>query len=262
MKHVLIFAGTTEGRLLTEFLIKQPDIKVTACTATEYGAILMPSSDNLLVLPKRLNETEMIALMKKTQFEAVYDATHPYAVIVSQNIKLAAAKSGLQYHRVIRPEESYHTDQSMITVNSINEAVSYLSGTTGNILCTIGSKEIAALCNLPDYQQRVYARILPNPDMVKSTFELGFQGKHLICMQGPFSEELNTALIHQFEIKYLLTKNSGRVGGVFEKLESAAKNKITLIMIGRPSSEEGESLEEVITRLENQFNPIADNKRM
>ena len=88
--------------------------------------------------------------------------------------------------------------------------------------------------------------------MVQKTFQLGFQGKHLICMQGPFSEELNTALIHQFQIKYLLTKNSGRAGGVMEKIESAKKNEVTLVMIGRPLTEEGEYLEEILSH----FNPI------
>lgn len=252
MKHYLIFAGTTEGRLLTEFFIKQKDVQVTACTATEYGGILMPSSPDLTVLSKRLNKEEMLALMEASPFDAVYDATHPYAIIVSQNIREAADLMKLSYHRVLRPDEPYETNSRIVTVASMKEAVAYLSETAGNILCTTGSKEIAALCDLPNYQERVYARILPNPEMVKKTFQLGFQGKHLICMQGPFSEELNTALIHQFQIKYLLTKNSGRAGGVMEKIESAKKNGITLVMIGRPLTEEGECLEDIISH----FNPI------
>ena len=36
-KKLLIFAGTTEGRQLIEYLINYTDILITACTATEYG---------------------------------------------------------------------------------------------------------------------------------------------------------------------------------------------------------------------------------
>ncbi|SES63637.1 precorrin-6A reductase [[Clostridium] polysaccharolyticum] len=246
MKHYLVFAGTTEGRLLTEHFIKQKDIKVTACTATEYGGILMPTAPNLTVISKRLNEEEMFELMEANVFDLVYDTTHPYAVIVSENIKAAAYKANVPYHRVLRPQEDIESKGKIITAGSIQEAVAYLKNTTGNILCTTGSKEIAALCELPDFQERVYARILPNPQMVADTFHLGFQGQHLICMQGPFSEELNTALIHQFQIQYLLTKNSGRLGGLIEKINSAANAGITLVMIGRPVIEEGERLEDII----------------
>ena len=81
--------------------------------------------------------------------------------------------------------------------------------------------------------------------MVSNSFQLGFQGKHLICMQGPFSEELNTALIHQFHISYLLTKSSGKLGGFLEKVNSARQTGITLVVIGRPTKESGYTLEEV-----------------
>ena len=183
--------------------------------------------------------------MQSCPFDSVYDTTHPYAVLVSQNILAASKEANLPYFRIIRPEEELEDDGNLVYVNSMEDAVSYFSGTTGNILSTTGSKELAALCKLPDYQNRVYARILSNPEMVSSSFKLGFQGKHLICMQGPFSEELNTALIHQFDISYVLTKNSGKLGGFLEKVNSARKTDTTLVVIGRPTKEEGYTLNEI-----------------
>lgn len=246
MKHFLIFAGTTEGRELTEFFATQKDILVTVCTATEYGGELMPLHPSVTVISKRLDEEEMVDLMKEKHFDRVYDATHPYAVIVSQNVKAAAKKVGLTYHRIVRPVQEFESMENVVFVSSMKEAVAYLKTTNGNILCTTGSKELAALCGIPDYRERVFARIIPNPEMVAHCYELGFQGKHLICMQGPFSEELNVALIHQFGIKYLLTKDSGKAGGFLEKVESAEKTGTKLVIIGRPVEEEGEKLEDVI----------------
>ena len=245
MKHYLIFAGTTEGRELVEFLIPKKEVQVTACTATEYGKILLPSSPNLTVLSKRLDFEDMVTLMQDNPFDGVYDTTHPYAVLASQNIRAAAKEASLPYFRIIRPEEEFEKDENIVYVSSMEEAVSYFAGTTGNILCTTGSKELPALCRLPDYKNRVYARILSNPEMVSSSFQLGFQGKHLICMQGPFSEELNTALIHQFDISYVLTKNSGKPGGFLQKVNSARKTGTTLVVIGRPARENGYTLKEI-----------------
>ena len=246
MKHFLIFAGTMEGRKLTEYFLSQ-NVRVTACTATEYGKILLPENESLNVISKRLDADAMYKLMMSNPFDGVFDATHPYAVIVSENVKAAALKAGLPYYRILRPKEEFDDSEHVVYVASMDEAVEYLASTKGNILATTGSKELAKLCAIPDYKERVFARILPNPDMVRDSFELGFQGKHLICMQGPFSEELNTALIRQFGIQYVLTKHSGKVGGFIEKVVSAKKTGTMLVVIGRPTEEtDGYLLEEVV----------------
>lgn len=246
MKHFLIFAGTTEGRKLAEFFLTK-GVTLTVCTATEYGKILLPEHSLLTTISKRLNENNMYELMEKNQFDGVFDCTHPYAVIVSENIKKAAKKANLEYYRILRPKEELEDEDNIVYVASMEEAVDYLSNTEGNILTTTGSKELSKMLSLPNYKERVYARILSNPEMVKDSFELGFQGKHLICMQGPFSEEMNTAMIHQFDIRYVLTKNSGKVGGFIEKVNSAKETGTILVVIGRPTAEtDGYVLEEIL----------------
>ena len=254
MKNYLIFAGTTEGRQLTEFFLKQ-NVLLTVCTATEYGKILLPEHPNLTVLSKRMDADEMYDYMTAHSFDGVFDATHPYAVIVSENIKAASRKAALTYYRILRPKDELEDNKNIVYVDSMEEAVSYLSHTEGNILTTTGSKELAKFCQLPHYKERIYARILSNPEMVAESFRLGFQGKHLICMQGPFSEELNTALIHQYDISYVVTKNSGKLGGFMEKVNSARQTNTTLIIIGRPKEEtEGYLLEDIYEQFLSPYN--------
>ena len=106
----------------------------------------------------------------------------------------------------------------MVCVDSVQEAAAYLSGTTGNILATTGSKELKSYTVIPEYEERVYARVLSLPEVVKSCAELGFTGKHLICMQGPFSLEMNTAMLRQYDIRYMVTKETGKNGGFPEKV--------------------------------------------
>ena len=242
MSEVLIFAGTLEGRTIAEFLNRY-EIPSYVCVATEYGESLLPEGGCLKISHERLDEEQMAELMTSEHPRLVIDATHPYAAQVTENIRSACKKTGRPYLRLLR--EGYHLeDQDVVYVDSVAEAVDYLEGTSGNILATTGSKEIREYTRLGNYQERVYARVLSLPEVASSCAKLGFSGKHLICMQGPFSMEMNTAMLKQYDCRYLVTKESGSTGGFMEKYEAARKAGARLVLIGRPVKEEGLSLTE------------------
>lgn len=246
IKSYLIFAGTTEGRNLTQYLLTQ-NAHLYVCVATEYGKTLLPEHENLTVSSTRLDSDEMYELIQSHHFDCVFDATHPYAAIVSENIQKAAKRADLPYYRIIRPSTALTCTDNMIYVDSMEEAVEFLKTTTGPILATTGSKELHKLCALPDYNTRVFARVLPTAGVIAHCYELGFDAKHIIGMQGPFSEALNEAIIQHTKADYLLTKDSGDVGGFMEKVMSAQKLNINLIIIGRPPEVKGYALEEIMT---------------
>ena len=88
MKKILLFAGTSEGRRLSERM-EQEKIPACACVATEYGETLLPEGEFVRKMAGRLTEAEMEALMRREEFSQVVDATHPYAAVVSENIRAA-----------------------------------------------------------------------------------------------------------------------------------------------------------------------------
>lgn len=253
MKRILLFAGTTEGRILAEYL-NTLKIATHACVATEYGEQLLLNLDYVETTSTRLSVDDMITLMKQETFMAVIDATHPYATVVSANIQKACEETHTDYYRVIRESSDLLTkDSNMIFVDSVEEAVTYLMETSGNIFVTTGSKELSKYTRLPDFENRIYARTLSSPDVVKECYELGIQGKHLICMQGPFSTELNYAMLLHTKAKYLVTKESGLPGGFAEKIEAAKQARVTCVIIGRPKDVEGYTLDEM-KKIINQMN--------
>lgn len=83
-----------------------------------------------------------------------------------------------------------------------------------NILLTTGSKHLPDYAKIQDYQNRAYLRLLPSSEMLQKAVDTGFLPAHLIAMQGPFSQELNVALIKQSDIGVLVTKESGKSGGI------------------------------------------------
>ena len=86
MKHILIFAGTTEGRELME-KIKHFQVEVFVSVATEYGKEQVEDGENIHVLAGRLDVEGMRELAYGCQAELVIDATHPFAMEVTKNIQ-------------------------------------------------------------------------------------------------------------------------------------------------------------------------------
>ena len=259
MSKILIFAGTIEGRRIAEYLVRA-GITVHVCVATEYGEKLLPKGDEITVTSKRLSMEEMRTIFVQQEVSLVIDATHPYAVLVSQNIKQACMETGKEYMRMLRgsiQEQAEHCTY----LDSVEDAVQLLKNTEGNVLLTTGSKELAKFTEISDYSKRLFARVLSTTTVVNECQKLGFEGRNLICMQGPFSEELNYAMLKQIDAKYLVTKESGSAGGFMEKLTAASKAGVRTIVIGRPCQEEGVTYEECIRILSERF-PVESRKKV
>ncbi|MCM1541031.1 MAG: precorrin-6Y C5,15-methyltransferase (decarboxylating) subunit CbiT, partial [Blautia sp.] len=124
-----------------------------------------------------------------------------------------------------------------------------LEHTAGNILLTTGSKELAIYCASGEVRRRLYVRVLPGMESLSLCMEQGICGKQIIAMQGPFSVEMNEAILRQYQISCLVTKESGVSGGYPEKLEAARKAGVQVFVIGRLREDEGCSFAEVCGRL-------------
>ncbi|MDO4305655.1 MAG: precorrin-6A reductase [Eubacteriales bacterium] len=250
MYKAIVFAGTTEGYALCRFL-SENGTGVYACVATEYGSRSVEENSCLKIRAARLSEEEMEALFEEIRPEIVLDATHPYAAEVTENIRNACANTNMAYRRVLR-DEGGRQDHA-VYVDSPEEAVQYLEGTTGNILLTTGSKELGKFTALTGFKERVFARVLSLPSVMTACASYGLEGKHLIGMQGPFSVEMNVATMRQYDCRYLVTKDSGKAGGFPEKADAAFACGAELVIIGRPLKEEGISLEECKQMLAERF---------
>lgn len=250
MYKAIVFAGTTEGYALCEFLAENR-VSVYACAATEYGGSLLQENEFLHVSAGRLKTEDMEELFRKENPEIVLDATHPYAAEVTKNIRTACESAGVLYQRILRPGGEKNSEA--IYVESTEEAAAFLSGTEGNIFLTTGSKELAKFTGIPDYKERLFARVLSIPSVIRSCAELGIEGKHLIGMQGPFSAEINEAMLRQFQCSYLVTKDTGLAGGFPEKMEACQRCGVTPVIIGRPLKEEGLSLQDARVFLSKMF---------
>lgn len=250
MYKFCIFAGTTEGRELAGFLLSQ-DAAVTACVATEYGETLLPPAERLTVLSGRMDAGEMAALLRERSFDLVIDATHPYAAAVTENIAAACTETGTEYLRLLR--SGVCSPEDAVFVPDIPAAVALLNRDDGNILLAMGSKELNKYTEIVNFSERVWARVLPTEEALAACRGAGLPPSHVIAMQGPFSRELNAALLRQVRARWLVTKDSGGAGGFKEKSEAASQAGARLVVLGRPPQREGSGLSETVALLCERF---------
>lgn len=236
---VWLFGGTTEGRLLAEWLTAQ-GIEHQVAVATDYGKSLLPDSP---VEVGRLGQEEMERGLTQG-FTHVVDATHPYATQVTAFLRQACQQQNVPYLRLLRP---LGTEGNWHSVANTQEAVAKLHEMDGNILLTTGAKELPAYASLAT---RCFPRVLPMISSLESCAKAGIPPKQIICMQGPFTLETNCALLRQYQIKILVSKFTGTEGGFAEKIQAAEQCGCQSLVISVPTQETGLDLEAMKAKLQ------------
>lgn len=277
MIKVIIFGGTTEGRELAGFCGEQR-IPALVCVASEYGQQVLPEYPSLNIHTGKLDEAGMIRLMEEHHPALVIDATHPYASLVTANIKKSCVALSIMYQRVSRAanrvpgeqapgvqeqvmQDQVIQEQQYMTVPDIEAAVTFIENTTGNIFLTTGSKQLDAWMQITDSKERIFARVLPDSKVLAACEQLGLKGRHLIGMQGPFSQQLNQAMLIETDAAWMVTKESGAVGGFIEKIQAAEACGVSILVIGRPSTEAGLSVMEAKQMLQQYINITQEEVR-
>lgn len=247
MSKIVIFAGTTEGRELSKTL-SASNVPHDVSVATDYGAQTMEENEFTHIWHGRLDSYGMRELYRFTQCELVVDATHPYAVGVTDEIKKSLDGLNLQYIRVVRPAR---TSDGAETYGSAQECAKALAQTEGKILLTTGSKELDAFCKDENLRSRLIVRVIPSLESLKLCYDAGLEGKQIIAAQGPFSKETNVAAIRQYGVKHVVTKESGAVGGEDAKRAAALETGARYWTIARPApQEQGETFAETLLAIE------------
>ena len=221
----------------------------TMCVATEYGEIVLKEHPLVNVHRGRMDQEEMRHFIEKGNFLAVVDATHPYATVVTQNIQAAMKDLPIPYLRLKREREEGRTE-GVRYFEDHEACAEALCRTAGNILLTTGSKDLFRYCAHEKLKERLYVRVLPGIESIQLCMEQGIAGKQILALQGPFTEQMNEAMLRQYDIQCLVTKQSGRTGGFLEKLKAAERINIPVYVVGTMAEEEGDSFEEVVTKLE------------
>lgn len=241
--NILIFSGTGEGRDLSKALARAGH-SVTVCVLTEYGKEEQGEYEGVTVLAGKKPPEEIVKLLQG--MDVCIDATHPFATHIRESIRTSCEETGVRRIRLVREESDLGETEGVVLVDSAEEAAEYLAGKDGKVLLTTGAKDLPVYASIGP--ERLYPRVLPFASSLDACEASGIPRKNIIAMQGPFIKAINIALMEQFGISYMVTKDSGKEGGFDDKMEAAKEAGATLIVIKRPD-DKGVSAEEILNEL-------------
>ena len=203
--NVLVIAGTTESRQVIEKLLgENPNERILASVATELGKEMLLEYD-IDVHVGRLDQDGFLALLKENPCEKIIDASHPFAKIVSETVKKVAESADIPYERYERTNLQYDYE-GIVHVKDVQEAITLLNELKGNVLSLEGCAKA------------------------------GYPEGHVFGKMPPFTVEDNVKIIRETEAEVLVSKDSGKTGGVDVKVEACRQTGIKMILIDRPNA--------------------------
>jgi precorrin-6A/cobalt-precorrin-6A reductase len=184
----------------------------------------------------RFTSLEIEAFIQQQRVIGVLDASHPYAVEISQQAIAVCQKLEIPYLRYERPvleqgEQGRILDsfESLLSGNC-----NYLQGQ--RVLLSVGYRPLHLFQAWQD-KATLFARILPSAIALEAALKAGFTNDRLICLRPPISAALEAALWRQWEISLVVTKASGVPGGEDVKRTVAKQLGISLLVVDRPTLE-------------------------
>ncbi|WP_100407075.1 precorrin-6A reductase [Bacillus solitudinis] len=236
---IFVIAGTSDAREVAVAL-KEEGYSVLASVVTESGAKSLVD-EGLEARVGRLTSEEMSDLVKERGAYLIVDASHPFAEEASKNAVTASKLANVPYIRYERQSSTIEENERITFVSSYEAAADLAAAHKGVVMLTTGSKTLATFANklirLPDV--RMVARMLPRQDNMELCSQLGVEQKNIVAIQGPFSHELNAALYKQYGVTLVITKESGKIGSVDDKLQAAKELNLEVVIIERPKQHVG-----------------------
>lgn len=243
---IWIISGTQDGReigaRLADWMQKQPEdhrADILMTVVSQYGKILA-EHEGITIEVGRFAREDMLRGIREKHITCILDCSHPYAAIVSETARAACKEAGIAYVRYERPGIALPAYDKLHLVSNEEEAAALAGRLGDSILLTTGSKTLPVFVRAEALQGKtLWARVLPLSSVIRMCEELGLKARQIIAMQGPFSYEMNRAMIRDFRADVLVTKNSGLVGGIDTKLKAAMDEGIHVIVIERPEASLG-----------------------
>jgi len=235
--NILVMAGTHDAIEIMKKIKMGADHRIIATTTTDYGGRLAEDAGADRVIKEALNKERLIQVLKIEDISLIIDATHPFAVKATENAIEASKETSTYYIRFERPV--LELEGNIVRVGSFKEAgrmaAKILEEKDGNILHLAGVSTVKDVIGEVGTEKLV-VRVLPYPSSIRACHRMGIPGERIIAMQGTFSRALNREIMKEYSARVVITKESGKTGGLLEKVRAAEDLKIPVIVVERPST--------------------------
>ena len=169
--------------------------------------------------------------------DALIDATHPYANVISANAVAAARRSGVPMVALRRPPWISVSGDRWIEVSDVGEVVGAIGQTPRRVFVALGRNELKPFGDAP---QHYY--LIRSVDPVDPPLPLPHVG--YVTGRGPFSEADDHAMMTEHRIDVVVAKNSGGMA-TYGKIAAARALGIDVVILRRPAAPDAAAVEAI-----------------
>jgi precorrin-6A/cobalt-precorrin-6A reductase len=235
MTRILILGGTAEARQLAGRLAGRTGLEITLSLA---GRTATPAAQPVPIRVGGFGGADGLAkYLAAERIDALIDATHPYANVISANAVAAVRRNGVPFIALRRPPWVAVAGDRWIAASDVREAVRAIGQTPRRVFVALGRNELAPFRDAP---QHYY--LIRSVDPVEPPLPLPHVG--YVTGRGPFSEADDHALMTEHRIEIVVAKNSGGTA-TYGKIAAARALGIDVIMLRRPPPPDAAAVETI-----------------
>ncbi|MBI05260.1 MAG: cobalt-precorrin-6A reductase [Pelagibacteraceae bacterium] len=231
--RALLLGGTSEAVALARKTAENFDV-----TYSLAGRTRNPSRpDNVTIRTGGFGGVAALsAWLLARNIDLVVDATHPFAEQISLNAHNSCQITGIPLLRLLRPAWQAVSGDIWYHADDIADASRKIRALGTAAFLSVGHQELRAFAGIDDIRFLIRTvDPLETVPLLKSTYITG---------RGPFSVDQETALLQAHEIDVLVSKNAGG-NGAYAKITAARNLGLSVLMIGRPSSLPGNTVDNI-----------------
>ncbi|MFJ8042088.1 cobalt-precorrin-6A reductase [Kitasatospora sp. NPDC096147] len=220
--HILILGGTTEARELAAALAADPALRVTSSLAGRVAQPRLPAGE--VRIGGFGGPAGLAAWLRAEHVDAVIDATHPFAGVISRNAAEATAEVHTPLLALRRPGWVPGPGDRWHPVGSLAEAAELLPSLGHRVFLTTGRQGLGAFAGSPLHflSRSVDAPEPPLPAALE-----------VLLDRGPFTLDGERRVLREHRIDVLVTKDSGGAATA-PKLTAARELSLPVVIVGRP----------------------------
>jgi precorrin-6A/cobalt-precorrin-6A reductase len=222
--RILILGGTREASTLVQRLSGDVTIKPILSFAGRTENPVLPP------IPFRIGGfggvDGLYRYLMAKNIDAVIDATHPFAVRISENARTACQRAQVPLAAFTRPAWEPKAGDRWIVVDDVDAAVRALGNRPQRILLTHGRLQLSPFAQSP--QHTYIVRTVDRPVDI-----MALPRHRLVLARGPFAKDAELQLMRDERIDIVVSKNSGGPS-TYAKIEAARDLGISVVMMRRP----------------------------
>jgi len=231
-ENVWILSGTSDGPVIANRLLDLNYSVFASVLTYKAGQAYIENPKLHIITGKLNNKDEIINFIKQNKIKCVVDATHPFAVIISENLNNACKEINTPL-LLFQRKSLINKTNNFFYIEDLKDINKNVDLENKNILLAIGSRFLKETANYYiNCKANVFTRVLPTYESITKAFGSCIKNTNIAILEPSKNNKsiLEKKLCEFWEIDYVLCRESGSYSQKnWEGIVSGSNMKLFLV---------------------------------